>query len=142
MARAVDAPPAPKLMLRLLQCALCGRSIALFSRSATLLTVTAEALRALLAPFEWQCAYEPVVPSKRYLDALAARAADEPFIVGVLANMPLEGVSSSFVGPPASHRVSSVAATPGVFTNPPILFNARSAPCTAFPSAVDASFAS
>ena len=56
VARAVDAPPAPKLMLRLPQCALCGRSIALFSRSATLLTVTAEALRALLAPFEWQCA--------------------------------------------------------------------------------------
>ena len=106
VARAVDAPPAPKLMLRLLQCALCGRSIALFSRSATLLTVTAEALRALLAPFEWQCAYEPVVPSKRYLDALAVRAADEPFIVGVLANMPLEGVSSSFVGP---HHIAAIS---------------------------------
>ena len=41
-----------------------------------------------------------------HLDALAARAADEPFIVGVLANMPLEGVSSSFVGP---HHIAAIS---------------------------------
>ena len=68
----------------MLNLALCGSSVLLFSRSASLLTLTLEAVLRLLAPFEWQFAYVPVLPDARSLEYLNSPV---PFLMGCLQGL-------------------------------------------------------
>ena len=84
--KAIHVPLPPGLMVKLLNLALVGSSFLLFSRSATLLTATLEALLSLLAPFEWQYAYVPLLPDFEMLEYLTSPV---PFIMGCLQGMEL-----------------------------------------------------
>ena len=82
----VTLPPA--LAVRLLGLVLTGSQCLLFSRSATLLTLTLEALLALLAPLEWTGAYMPLLPDVAMLESLSTRG---PFLMGCLQHMRVGG---------------------------------------------------
>jgi len=88
LTRRLHVPLPPALAVRLLGLVLTGSQCLLFSRSATQLALTLEALLALLAPFEWHGAYMPLLPDAVMLESLSTRG---PFIMGCLQHMRVGG---------------------------------------------------
>ena len=88
LTRRLHVPLPPALAARLLGLMLTGSQCLLFSRSATLLTLTLEGLLALLAPFEWLGAYMPLLPDVAMLESLSTRG---PFLMGCLQHMRVGG---------------------------------------------------
>lgn len=72
----------PEGLVKALACALLEKSVLLIAQDAALLAPVAEALLALVRPFEWSHVYVPVLP-RPLLELLDA---PQPFLLGVLSS--------------------------------------------------------
>ena len=84
LTRRVHVPLPAALVVKLLGLVLTGAQCLVFSRSASLLTLTLEAVLRLLAPFEWQFAYVPLLPDARSLEYFNSPV---PFLMGCLQGL-------------------------------------------------------